>query len=125
MMTDDPQGSFAFSYFADAFLYNPDTNMFQHVLTKGYPTYRALGTCATDLDTGTMYMFGGFTNPEYVPSRPSAKPFSDLWKLRLDMPGGGWEGVDVDEEARTAKVGPWSRCYSCGSAGPWRKCGGA
>ena len=28
------------------------------------------------------------------------------------------------EEARTAKQGPWRRCYSCGSTGPWKKCGG-
>ena len=40
------------------------------------------------------------------------------------MPGGFFEGVDLEEEARTAKAGPWQRCFTCGSAGPWKKCGG-
>lgn len=41
------------------------------------------------------------------------------------MPGGHFEGVDLEDETRTAQAGPWQRCFTCGSAGPWRKCGGA
>lgn len=65
-------------------------------------------------------------NTEFVPSRVknTSRSFADLWELRLDLPGGGFEGVDLEEEARTAKAGPWQRCFSCGSAGPWKKCGG-
>ena len=47
-----------------------------------------------------------------------------MWQLCLDEPGGYFEGVDLDEEARTAKAGPWQRCFACGCAGPWKKCGG-
>jgi hypothetical protein len=42
------------------------------------------------------------------------------------MPGGGFDEGDVDvaEEAKTARVGPWQRCFACGAVGKWRKCGG-
>jgi hypothetical protein len=32
--------------------------------------------------------------------------------------------VDDEEERRIAMAGPWKRCFSCGSAGKWSKCGG-
>jgi hypothetical protein len=47
-----------------------------------------------------------------------------VWQLRLDVPGGDFEGVDLDEEARTEKAGPWQRCFTCGDAGMWKKCSG-
>ena len=47
-----------------------------------------------------------------------------MWQLRLDVPEGDFEGVDLDEEARTAKAGPWQRCFTCGDAGMWKKCSG-
>lgn len=54
-----------------------------------------------------------------------SKPFGDLWELRLDVPGGHFDAVDLEEEIRTAKAGPYQRCFACGNAGPWRKCGGS
>lgn len=54
----------------------------------------------------------------------SSRSYGDLWQLKLECPGGWFEGVDLEEEARTAKAGPWQRCFGCGSAGPWKKCGG-
>jgi hypothetical protein len=127
------QGSVdTYSYYADTFLFaSADTDeaapRWQHVLTRGFPTYRAQATLLSDPDNGAVYLFGGYVNNEYIPSRRRvvARTFADVWRLRLDMPGGGFAGVDVAEEARTAAAGPWQRCFTCGSAGRWRKCGGA
>lgn len=52
------------------------------------------------------------------------RSYADLWQLRLDLPGGDFDKVNLEEEARTAKAGPWQRCFTCGTAGPWKKCGG-
>jgi hypothetical protein len=127
--------SFSFSYFADTFIYDgPPTNTntptarrsWKQVLTKGFPTYRAQSQLLVDPGNGRTYLFGGFTNNDYIPSRKTvvSRSFGDLWELRVDMPGGHFEGVDVEDEGRTAQMGPWQRCFACGSAGPWRKCGG-
>lgn len=127
--------SFSFSYFADTFIYDgPPTSTstpttrrsWKQVLTKGFPTYRAQSQLLVDPQTGRTYLFGGFTNNDYIPSRKTvvSRSFGDVWELRVDMPGGHFEGVDVEDEGRTAQMGPWQRCFACGSAGPWRKCGG-
>lgn len=44
---------------------------------------------------------------DYVPSRKSAisRAFGDLWKLRIDLPGGHFEGVNIKDEERTAQLG--------------------
>jgi hypothetical protein len=137
---------FNYSYFADTFMYIPPDPAFppvstpmtsptqtdvgvpkwKQILTRGFPTYRCQAQLSTDPDTGKMYLFGGFTNKSYVPCRNGyiTKSFGDVWQLRIDEPGGDFEGVDVEEEARTARAGPWQRCFACGDAGPWRKCGG-
>lgn len=124
--------NFNFTYFGDTFLFDPSSassstsRKWRHVLTRGFPTYRAQAKFVTDPATGKIFLFGGYTNTDFVPHRRQgkAKSFGDLWQLKLDLPGGCFEGVDLEEEAKTAKVGPWQRCYNCGSAGPWRKCGG-
>lgn len=46
-----------------------------------------------------------------------SRSYGDLWHLRLDLPGGHFEGVDVGEEARTGTLGPWRRCFGCGGVG--------
>ncbi|KAF8804273.1 hypothetical protein BYT27DRAFT_6702741, partial [Phlegmacium glaucopus] len=46
-------------------------------------------------------------------------------ELRIDLPGGHFEGVNIKDEERTAQLGPWQRCFTCGSAGQWQKCGGS
>jgi hypothetical protein len=99
----------------------------KHVLTRGFPTYRAQAHLVADPATGRTFLFGGYANSEYVPSRSEeeSRSFADLWELRLNVPGGHFAEVDVENEARTARVGPWQRCFTCGSSGPWKKCGGA
>lgn len=126
---------FRFSYFADTFIYDTSpsstsssikSRKWKQVLTRGFPTYRAQSQLLSDPATGKTYLFGGYTNTDYVPSRKNyiSRSFRDLWQLRIDMPGGYFDGVNLEEEARTAEAGPWQRCFSCGCAGPWKKCGG-
>ncbi|KAF8177473.1 hypothetical protein K438DRAFT_1978454 [Mycena galopus ATCC 62051] len=134
------EGLFPYSYVADTFIYDmapsPSPSLFtptrtapkwKQVLTPGFPTYRCQAHLAYDPDTGRTYMFGGWTNSQYIPTRSKllAKTFGDLWELRLDGPGGHWEEVDAEEEVRVARAGPWQRCFSCAAAGPWKKCGGS
>ncbi|KAJ6460780.1 hypothetical protein DFH09DRAFT_1114568 [Mycena vulgaris] len=60
----------------------------------------------------------------YIPTRIAKlilRSFGDLWELRIDEPGGHFEEVGVEEEARSARAGPWQRCFSCAAAGPWKK----
>jgi hypothetical protein len=137
---------FEYSYFADTFMYIPPDPAslpvskplasptqenarlpkWKQVLTRGFPTYRCQPQLSSDPDTGKVYLFGGYTNNDYVPSRQNyiSKSFGDVWQLRIDEPGGDFDGVDFDEETRTAKAGPLQRCFSCSDAGPWKKCGG-
>ncbi|GLB35176.1 hypothetical protein LshimejAT787_0207410 [Lyophyllum shimeji] len=138
---------FEFSYFADTFMYTPpdpaappserpltspvvaDSSgqpKWKQVLTRGFPTYRCQARLSCDPETGKTYLFGGFTNTDYVPSRGDyiSRSFGDVWQLKVNEPGGYFEGVDLEEEARTAKAGPWQRCFNCGDVGSWKKCGG-
>ncbi|KAL6306427.1 hypothetical protein BKA93DRAFT_816487 [Sparassis latifolia] len=119
---------FGFSYYADTFMldYSSPTPKWKHVLTRGFPTYRAQATLLTDPDTGRMFLFGGYTNTDWVPSgeHERTRSFGDVWQFRVDVPRGFFEEVDMDDEERTALVGPWQKCFSCGSIGPWKKCGG-
>jgi len=118
--------NFTFSYYADTFLFDSSTSNWKQVITRGFPTYRAQARMFADPTTGKMFLFGGYTNSDYVPSRKNtlSRSFGDLWQLCIDEPGGFFEDVDYDEEARTAKAGPWQRCFTCGSAGQCQKCGG-
>ncbi|KAJ7243080.1 hypothetical protein C8J57DRAFT_1367162 [Mycena rebaudengoi] len=112
----------AFSYYADTFMYGTDSDSdsqataslckeatWKQVLTRGFPTYRAQAHMVSDPATGKTFLFGGYVNSEYVPSRSEEESRS----------------VDIEDEARTARVGPWQRCFNCGGSGPWKKCGGA
>ncbi len=119
---------FLFTYYADTFVHDPAANppTWKHVITRGFPTYRAQAELFCDPETGRTFLFGGYTNSDFVPDGKHivSKTFNDLWELKLDVEGGHFDEVDVDEESRTATVGPWKRCFNCGSAGPWKKCGG-
>lgn len=123
---------FTFSYYADTFMLDsddPSKSSFKHVITRGFPSYRALGQLVVDDQTGKTYLWGGYTNTQFVPQHKTSnlnttRNFTDLWELRVDVEGGGFEGVNPEEEARTAKAGPFSRCFNCESAGSWQKCGG-
>jgi hypothetical protein len=130
---------FNYSYFGDTFLYDvapspsPDhatptsrAPKWAQVLTAGFPTYRCQAQLAVDSTTGKTYMFGGWTNNQYIPTHTQmvSRSFGDVWELRVDLPGGNFEGVDVEEEGRVARAGPWQRCWACAAAGPWKKCGG-
>ncbi|KAF8903196.1 hypothetical protein CPB85DRAFT_1320281 [Mucidula mucida] len=126
--TESPQTNEVFDY-ADAFMLDsddPSISSWRHVLTRGFPIYRAQSQLLVDEATGKNYLFSGYTNSEFVPGQKHlvSRSFSDIWQLRLDMPGGFFEAVDVEVEALTAKAGPWKRCFGCGSAGMWQKCGG-
>ena len=55
---------FAFSYFADTFIYDPEpadgsSPIWKQVITRGFPTYRAQCAVFSDPETGKVYMFGG------------------------------------------------------------------
>lgn len=131
---EDLQDTVTYTYYADTFVcdMSPTQNRapvsWRQVVTRGFPTYRAESTLLTDAKTGKTFLFGGYKNTTYVRTKKtnpsSSRNFIDLWQLRLDVPGGFFEGVDLEEEARTAKAGPWQRCFTCGSAGPWKRCGG-
>ncbi|KAJ6452159.1 hypothetical protein C8R47DRAFT_1181346 [Mycena vitilis] len=133
---------FEFSYFADTFVYDmsradaggaPDPEptlsapKWKQVLSHGFPTYRCQAQLVCDPATGRTYLFGGWANNQYIPTRTQllSRSFADLHELRLDMPEGHFDEVDFAEEARSARAGPWQRCFTCGAAGPWRKCGGS
>ena len=77
------------------------------MLTRGFPTYRAAGKFVVDDTTGKAYLFSGYVNTEYLPSDKgdgSSRSFGDIWELRVDIPGSGWENarVDLEDEARNA-----------------------
>ncbi|KAK7007872.1 hypothetical protein R3P38DRAFT_1622076 [Favolaschia claudopus] len=139
---DGREEEFPYSYVADTFIYDTlrsatatadfleptrSAPRWKQVLTPGFPTYRCQAHMQCDPATGRTYMFGGWTNSQYIPtqSKLMARTFGDLWELRVDVEGGHFEEVDVEEEARVARAGPWQRCFSCGAAGPWKKCGGS
>ncbi|KAJ7644803.1 hypothetical protein FB45DRAFT_1021546 [Roridomyces roridus] len=109
---------------------SPSPVSWRQVLTRGFPTYRAQSWLVVDSKTGKIHLFSGYKNTTFVPSnskgppKAESKSYVDLWQLKLDVPGGYFDNVDLEEEARTAAVGPWQRCFSCGSMGPWKKCGG-
>ncbi|KAJ7187189.1 hypothetical protein C8R46DRAFT_1025093 [Mycena filopes] len=130
-LSPDAEYVYRFSYYADTFMLGTDPGElkagWKHVLTRGFPTYRAQPCLAVDPASGRTFLFGGYVSAEYVPARTAdtGRSFSDLWELRLDIPNGHFDDVDVEDEARTARVGPWQRCFACGSTGPWKKCGGA
>ncbi|KZV74270.1 hypothetical protein PENSPDRAFT_626049 [Peniophora sp. CONT] len=122
-----------FQYFADTFMLDmsarasPDEPMrWKQILTRGFPTYRANWRLITDSATGKTFLYGGYTSHEYLPFYKQARCFSDIWQLKLDVPGGFFDDVDIEDEARSAKAGPWQRCFACGSTGRnWKKCGGS
>ncbi|KAJ6529967.1 hypothetical protein DFH09DRAFT_1327070 [Mycena vulgaris] len=91
------------------------------------PTYRCQAHIACDSVTGKTHMFGGWTISQFIPTRTKlfSRSFGDLWQLRMDVPGGHFEEVNVQEEARIARVGPWQRCFARAGAGPWKTCGGS
>ncbi|KAJ7347011.1 hypothetical protein DFH08DRAFT_745755 [Mycena albidolilacea] len=140
VLTPGQEVMFPYSFFADTFIYDHGTPpattrseptlsapKWKQVLTPGFPTYRCQAHLLCDPITGRTYMFGGWTNSQFVPTKSKliSRSFGDLWELRMDMDGGHFEEIDIEEEVRVAKAGPWQRCFACASAGPWKKCGGS
>lgn len=128
---------FNFTFFADTFIFGsldpskPPTAQeptWRHVITRGFPTPRCQSQVIIDPDTGKVFMFGGFTNLQFVPYSKKVdmgKSFGDIWQLRVDIDGGLFDTVDHKNEARTAKLGPRMRCFTCGEISiEWKKCGG-
>ncbi|KAF9065817.1 hypothetical protein BDP27DRAFT_1269124 [Rhodocollybia butyracea] len=122
-----PNQKFKFSFFGDTFVYNPDTNIWKHVLVRGFPSYRAMSTFASDPDTGKIYLSGGYSDSDFVPSKNiGIRVYHDVWTLKLDLPGGHWNPQDLTRDLRAEKMGPWMRCFTCGNCGiTWQKCAGA
>ncbi|KAI0330748.1 hypothetical protein GY45DRAFT_1353779 [Cubamyces sp. BRFM 1775] len=124
------QVCFGFTYFSDTFVldYREPTPRWKQVITGSFPTYRAQAQLLTGPATGRMYLFGGYTNTGWVPTgnqkHDLTRSYGDVWGLRVDTPGSLFEEVDWEDERRTAQLGPWQACYSCGSVGVWKKCGG-
>ncbi|KAJ6616607.1 hypothetical protein B0H10DRAFT_2164590 [Mycena sp. CBHHK59/15] len=122
---------FKYSYFVDTFMYDmtPSPTLsapkWKQVLTHGFPTYRCQVQLACDPETGRTYLFGGFTNNQYIPTRTKlfSRSFGDLWELRIDEPRGHFDEANIEEELQSVKAVPSQRCFSCAAAGPWKKCG--
>ncbi|KAI9062026.1 galactose oxidase [Trametes sanguinea] len=128
---ESSQVCFGFNYFSDTFVLDQaaPTPRWKQVITPSFPTYRAQGQLLTDPATGRMYLFGGYTNTDWVPTRHTkpdlTRSYGDVWELRVDTPGGLFEEVDWEDERRCAQLGPWQACYKCGSVGFWKKCSGS
>lgn len=51
------------------------------------------------------------------------RTYNDLWQLKIDMPGGNWKPKDLERDIRMERMGPWSRCFTCGVCDiSWQKC---
>ncbi|THH00776.1 hypothetical protein EW026_g1800 [Hermanssonia centrifuga] len=55
----DSATHFGFAFYGDTFLFDPETKTWQHVIAKGFPSYRALASMISDPDTGITYLYGG------------------------------------------------------------------
>ncbi|EJD48563.1 hypothetical protein AURDEDRAFT_150965, partial [Auricularia subglabra TFB-10046 SS5] len=112
---------FHYSYFGDTLLFDPETRKWQLVLVKGFPSYRAASTLMCDPDDGKIYLFGGYTNSEFCPSKSlKTRTYSDLWQLKINMPDGHWNPKDLERDIRAERAGPGcvaSRAASAESAG--------
>ncbi|KAJ6486262.1 hypothetical protein DFH09DRAFT_1106159 [Mycena vulgaris] len=80
------------AYLADTFVYDTITALpaaasttqesalpapkWRQVLTHGFLTYRCQAQLVCDPDTGRTYLFGGFTNNQYIPARTKLFPRS-------------------------------------------------
>ncbi|TCD66271.1 hypothetical protein EIP91_001600 [Steccherinum ochraceum] len=105
---------FTFSFYSDAYVFNPENGIWQQVITRGFPTYRAQSALVVDPDTGITYLYGGWTNSDYYPSKVILnRTFDDLWQLKLDTDGGYFEEEEYDIDTRSVAHGPWNQCFSC------------
>ncbi|KAH0608213.1 uncharacterized protein H6S33_002265 [Morchella sextelata] len=123
--------NFTFAYYADTYIWNPADRKWSQVLTRGFPTYRAQARLIIDEQSGKSYLFGGYTNSDFVPSNHVvSRAFNDLWELKIDFEDGRGGIVDRvlelgKDEKRTAVMGPWGTCFCCGAVGQWKMCGGS
>ncbi|KAH8823436.1 hypothetical protein DL96DRAFT_1713846 [Flagelloscypha sp. PMI_526] len=136
-LIDPPGHNFTFSFFADTFVFGaPDPSnpgvldpRWRHVITRSFPTPRCQSQIIVDPETGRTFVFGGYANLEFVPygnAVERSRVFGDVWELRTDMPGGFYDEVDEEDEDRNARMGPWRKCYHCGSpSATLKKCGGS
>jgi len=52
--------------------------------------------------------------PSQCPSRQNeTRVHSDLWQLKIDMPGGHWDPKDLERDIRLERIGPWTMCFTC------------
>jgi hypothetical protein len=57
---------YQYAYFGDTFMWDPDTRVWKHVITRGFPSFRAQAHMFVDEATGKTYVFGGYTNRDFV-----------------------------------------------------------
>lgn len=55
----DMDKAFYFAFFGETYLLDPETQIWQHVLTRGFPSYRAQSSFLVDEATGKTYLYGG------------------------------------------------------------------
>ncbi|KAJ6546235.1 hypothetical protein DFH09DRAFT_1507739 [Mycena vulgaris] len=90
---------------------------------EGFPYPFFADTFAYDMAAATQAKPVAFDAPKW--RHMLSRSFGDLWELRVDVPGGHFGEVDIEEKARAARAGPWQRCFACGVVGLWKKCGGS
>lgn len=73
--------------------------------------------------TGKIYLYGGKITNDYISSRRVSQTFGDLWQLQLSPPKDHPDEAKMDGEGRS-ELQLVRRCFACGSAGTWKKCGG-
>ena len=120
-----------YQYLSDTSLldHSSPTPRWRQILTPSFPTYRAQCQIVADPATGKMYLFGGYTNTTWCPAGKYdiSRSYGDIWELVVDVPGGNFANVDWEDEKRTAQLGPWQVCYTCGKFdvyGSYKKCAG-
>ncbi|KAI0628679.1 hypothetical protein C8Q77DRAFT_1220832 [Trametes polyzona] len=112
---------FGLNHFSDTFILDhsgPGHPRWRKVIIGNFPTYRAQGQLVVDPATGRTYLFGGYTNTDWIPTgkHDLTRSYGELWEFR---------GLDWEDDRRAALLGPWMSCYACRSIGVWKRCGGA
>ncbi|KIJ48111.1 hypothetical protein M422DRAFT_28575 [Sphaerobolus stellatus SS14] len=100
------------SYFPDTYIFDPAAFASKHVFICAFPTYRPLAKMFSDPGTENIFIW-----TIYIQRNHS----NDICQLRLDMEGGFWNEMDLEEDLRTAKAGPWQRSFNCGASGDTKK----
>ncbi|KIJ53637.1 hypothetical protein M422DRAFT_775679 [Sphaerobolus stellatus SS14] len=89
------------SYMADTFPFDPEYTSWKQVISPGFQPHRSHSHLISDTETGRIFLFGGTTFDNSA-TEQIFTCLNDLWELILDICGGNFEEVDLEEEARNA-----------------------